>query len=459
MSNWDTGHSPTARHKKASFYCPWVLLDFPDDESYQENTESSPKEDRMRAARKATFTHNHSWPPNKEAKKDLHAPYTLAEAGFFYSPTLKVETRIKCACCQVTINEPKRELNCKQIHRELNQGCSFFLNKSGKGSAPSSQSSQTVEPSSDPPKTKAIKRTLSQPENSPRKLTTTQQRKKIMDLKPAVYSSQNKNNITFGKTKKRILPSAKGQVVTTDIFADLSVLIDNRTPSQKISAAWMDLEKKGSKSTKQPSPMIPEKDLSPVSSPDIPHHPPSPLIPDLMDTIYPEGFLDDLPDVAEPRRTPSPQVFQRPESPHSPLLCFSPPLQQALREVDFTQSTPNRPPHGANVFDIFDNAPFTPIRKVHQVQDTPVMERTRHPVIHDTILHKKKAAPPPLDASVIVPETHVPEEVKSLPVEVYLERIFANHVEKVEGHGLASVQTLQTSSDTIKQHLGSQLEE
>ncbi|KAI9260042.1 hypothetical protein EDC94DRAFT_694940 [Helicostylum pulchrum] len=121
--------SPFVRHGNESPRCAWTRLKFPDAHKRALYDPSkafvSPRSIRMRSARLATFNCNKYWPPKKDATKYPSAA-KLANAGFYFSPTASLPSRVKCVYCGEATTVNPNETDLLNKHRNLSIGCTFF---------------------------------------------------------------------------------------------------------------------------------------------------------------------------------------------------------------------------------------------------------------------------------------------------------------------------------------------
>ncbi|GAA5802736.1 hypothetical protein HPULCUR_008210 [Helicostylum pulchrum] len=129
LSNWQPNQSPFVRHGNESPRCAWTRLKFPDAHKRALYDPSkafvSPRSIRMRSARLATFNCNKYWPPKKDVTKYPSAA-KLANAGFYFSPTASLPSRVKCVYCGEATTVNPNETDLLNKHRNLSIGCTFF---------------------------------------------------------------------------------------------------------------------------------------------------------------------------------------------------------------------------------------------------------------------------------------------------------------------------------------------
>ncbi|GAA5808285.1 hypothetical protein MFLAVUS_001675 [Mucor flavus] len=129
LSHWRPNQSPFVRHGNESPHCAWKRLNFPDAHKKPLSDPSKaydrPRSIGMRSVRLATFNCHNYWPPKKGTTKYPTAA-KLASAGFYFTPTTTLSSRVKCAYCgeSVTVNPNDTDLLNK--HKELSTGCAFF---------------------------------------------------------------------------------------------------------------------------------------------------------------------------------------------------------------------------------------------------------------------------------------------------------------------------------------------
>ncbi|KAF7721698.1 hypothetical protein EC973_004287 [Apophysomyces ossiformis] len=125
------------RHEKESPECPWVVLRFPDTNmihTIDDNDPAThPKSSKMRNARLMTFTKKRSWPRGRS----LITASKLADAGFYYSPTVDTDDRASCIYCHCTMRGSDRTTRPLARHQEMQPDCLFFKKRKVRGSLPS----------------------------------------------------------------------------------------------------------------------------------------------------------------------------------------------------------------------------------------------------------------------------------------------------------------------------------
>ncbi|CEP15406.1 hypothetical protein [Parasitella parasitica] len=245
MSHWKQGQSPFARHSAESPQCPWTLLNFPDTPNRkltvdEKDPATQPQHKSMRSARLATFNHHHYWPPNKSVKtKRFQAASKLADAGFYFTPTLENSARIKCPYCKTSIMEPEKSLDALEKHKELKSSCPFFQRtlsirgKNRRGTATSAASNETFKTAASqlmeehkededeysvPQKRKATAPTKDDNDDSIWDIN------QILDIpthvrKPALTYG---NSSTARRERRKLLPSS-GEQASLDIFSTLNL--------------------------------------------------------------------------------------------------------------------------------------------------------------------------------------------------------------------------------------------
>ncbi|KAI7875426.1 hypothetical protein K492DRAFT_240280 [Lichtheimia hyalospora FSU 10163] len=80
----------------------------------------------MRTARLWTFSKNAYWPPASYNKNQLPAQTKLADAGFYYSPTLDSPVKVTCPYCLVSLTKMSKSTNLMAKHEELSPDCPYF---------------------------------------------------------------------------------------------------------------------------------------------------------------------------------------------------------------------------------------------------------------------------------------------------------------------------------------------
>ncbi|KAG2230231.1 hypothetical protein INT48_006233 [Thamnidium elegans] len=129
LSNWKPNQSPFVRHGNESPRCAWKRLNFPDAHKRPLSDPSKaydrPRSISMRSARLATFNCHNYWPPKKGTTKYPTAA-KLAGAGFFFTPTAILPSRVKCAYCGESITVYPNDTDLLNKHQELSSGCTFF---------------------------------------------------------------------------------------------------------------------------------------------------------------------------------------------------------------------------------------------------------------------------------------------------------------------------------------------
>ncbi|GAA5808286.1 hypothetical protein MFLAVUS_001676 [Mucor flavus] len=129
LSNWQPSQSPFFRHAKESPRCVWKRSNFPDTSkrplSDPTKAFDTPRSIRMRTTRLATFNCNKYWPPKKGTEKYPTAA-KLASAGFYFSPTSDLPSRVKCAYCGKSVTVKPNDTDLLNKHKNLSTDCAFF---------------------------------------------------------------------------------------------------------------------------------------------------------------------------------------------------------------------------------------------------------------------------------------------------------------------------------------------
>ncbi|KAI9260041.1 hypothetical protein EDC94DRAFT_146746 [Helicostylum pulchrum] len=129
LSHWKPNQSPFVRHGHESPHCGWKRLNFPDARkkplSDPTKAMDSPRSVVMRSARIDTFNCHNYWPPKKGTAKYPPAA-KVASAGFYFSPTASLPSRVKCAYCGEATTVNPNETDLLNKHQNLSSSCAFF---------------------------------------------------------------------------------------------------------------------------------------------------------------------------------------------------------------------------------------------------------------------------------------------------------------------------------------------
>ncbi|KAI9272233.1 hypothetical protein EDC94DRAFT_644929 [Helicostylum pulchrum] len=128
ISHWRPSQSPLIRHGFESPQCAWKRLNFPDVPSSVSRRIKSvclPRSAEMRNARLATFNSHRYWPP-KKGSFDYPSSIKLANAGFFFAPTIIRPSQVKCTHCGLTLVVNSSDEDMMNTHRDMSKDCLFF---------------------------------------------------------------------------------------------------------------------------------------------------------------------------------------------------------------------------------------------------------------------------------------------------------------------------------------------
>ncbi|KAI9472062.1 MAG: hypothetical protein EXX96DRAFT_582749 [Benjaminiella poitrasii] len=499
LSHWKQNQSPFIRHARESPHCAWVILNFPDDTTRRLPDLTSSK---VHEALVATFDSHNYWPPIKSdfaGRNNFVASTKLAGAGFYFSPTIGIRTRVQCIACRCIINEPFKNVDPLKVHLELSDECEF-IDVNQLQQPQQRRNTRNSLASTDTFKTANSELNDEQPDDTKKRKTSDDDSfwdiGKALFLESTLPKQIRQPTYTFGKKQRSSYTKKRQTENQVNIFSNVSTF-KKREPSP-------------------PPPSVPDKPSGPVVLPNklepasdktkpIVQNKPEPIIPEPIVAISSEPPLKrrkrpTKEEVDIPTKT---QEIQPPKKDKGKGRAIDPPADKTIslsktkpkpapsfpkqstfnlqsNTIPFTrtssttadvilQSTPVQsgatPHHLVNANDIFGDA-FSPItggddgNGILEPFVTPMQQsigRSRRVINEEgtgLLISTHNRRPSEIAPVLSLEDNNIFDvQEKNMTVEAYLQHVIDTNILQIRQEGDRLMKSIQEKSNVIKQQL------